>query len=63
MSGKYGARWYLHYDGVPPEDDDHDYRWTGTQWVRDFDDCEIDEGALEEWEDRRRLRLAEANEY
>lgn len=31
----YGARWYLHYDGRPPHDDDRDYRWTGSQWVPD----------------------------
>jgi hypothetical protein len=30
---KYRARWYLHYDGTPPHDDDQDYEWTGTQWV------------------------------
>jgi hypothetical protein len=30
---RYGARWYLHYDGTPPHDDDTDYVWTGFQWV------------------------------
>lgn len=22
---QYGARWYLHFDGKPPHDDDNDY--------------------------------------
>jgi hypothetical protein len=36
---KYGARWYLHYDGKPPIDDDNDYYWTGLQWaVYEYED-------------------------
>lgn len=35
---QYGPRWYLHYDGRPPFDDDQDYRWNGFQWeVIDYD--------------------------
>jgi len=30
---QYGSRWYLHYDGRPPHDEDQDYYWTGSQWV------------------------------
>lgn len=36
---KYGAQWYLHYDGKPPHDDDDDYRWDGFQWIKK--DCTI----------------------
>ncbi len=35
----YGSRWYLYRDGKPPLDDDDDYRWNGTQWVREDDDA------------------------
>jgi len=35
LSDRYGPRWYLHYDGVPPVDDDNDYYWTGVQWAVD----------------------------
>lgn len=60
-----GPRWYLHYDGIPPFDDDRDWRWTGHQWVPE-DDEELtseEEDKLEEWEERRRRRIAERNEY
>ena len=40
MSSRYGAQWYKHKDGVPPEDDDNDYLWNGFQWV------------VDNWEDR-----------
>lgn len=39
--GKYGPRgidWYKYYQGIPPEDDDNDYEWTGFQWVRIWED-------------------------
>lgn len=38
----YGARWYLHYDGRPPHDDDNDYRWDGRQWVLLDDQDELE---------------------
>jgi len=33
---QYGSKWYLHKDGTPPRDDDHDYFWHRDlqQWVR-----------------------------
>lgn len=33
---QYGSRWYLHHDGTPPHDDDHDYIWHKQlrRWVR-----------------------------
>lgn len=34
-SDKYGAQWYLHWDGIPPQDDDNDYCWNGSEWVAD----------------------------
>ena len=37
---KYGSRWYLHYDGKPPHDDNDDYGWNGSQWVK-MDDEEL----------------------
>lgn len=30
--GQYGTDWYKYYTGVPPEDDDNDYEWTGSVW-------------------------------
>ena len=33
---KYGAQWYLHYDGIPPHDDDQDYEWDGFRWVPEW---------------------------
>jgi hypothetical protein len=39
----YGSRWYLHYDGHPPDDDDRDYQWTGAQWVPDDEEEDADE--------------------
>lgn len=61
---KYGPQWYLHKDGRPPLDDDNSYYWTGHHWARDFDfDDEIDEAALEAWEERRREKIAIANEF
>lgn len=30
--GMFGTDWYKYYNGVPPEDDDNDYEWSGTQW-------------------------------
>lgn len=57
----YGSRWYLHRDGRPPHDDDNDYVWRGSQWVR-MDD-EEDDVDLDEFEERRRRRIAERNEH
>lgn len=63
-SDKYGARWYLYRDGIPPQDDDNSYVWTGSQWSIDYDyEDEIDEDALEEYEYRKRQKLALTNEF
>lgn len=39
--------WHYDYNGIPPEDDHNDYRWTGSQWVVDNrtdedDDLDVD---------------------
>jgi hypothetical protein len=61
---KYGSRWYLHYDGRPPHDDDNDYVWRNGQWQLDEPELtDAEETALEEWEERRRERIARENEY
>lgn len=36
--GPYGMDWYKYYDGVPPEDDDDDYEWSGFQWCKVWDE-------------------------
>lgn len=36
-SDGYGSQWYRHFDGKPPEDDDNDYYWTGSQWAIDYE--------------------------
>lgn len=56
--------WRSNLDGRPPDDDERTYRWDRQRrcWVA-LDMPEIDEDALEEWEHRRRERIAEANEY
>lgn len=30
--GPYGTNWYKYRNGMPPEDDDNDYEWSGSQW-------------------------------
>lgn len=30
--GPHGTDWYKYYNGVPTEDDDNDYEWSGTCW-------------------------------
>lgn len=55
---KYGSQWYLHYDGHPPHDDENDYFWTGHQWAVEDDNLDLDE-----FEDDRRRKIAERNEY
>ena len=35
---RYGSQWYKHYDGIPPHDDDSDYEWTGSYWVKVWED-------------------------
>lgn len=40
---RYGAQWYLHYDGIPPIDDYNDYTWNGFQWVIDNRDDKNDQ--------------------
>jgi hypothetical protein len=39
---KYGSQWYKHYDGHPPHDDNNDYEWNGFQWVKIWNDEDID---------------------
>jgi hypothetical protein len=58
----YGSQWYRHYDGRPPHDSDDDYRWNGTQWILD-NDYEWDNLDLDEYEEERRRKIAERNEY
>lgn len=63
---RYGPRWYLHYDGRPPIDDDRAWVWSVAAqcWQVDYDyEDEVDEDALEEFEERKRERIARANEY
>lgn len=31
--GQFGTDWYKYYTGVPPEDDDNDYEWNGSEWA------------------------------
>lgn len=51
-------------DWVPPDDDEYTYVKRHGRWVRlDDGDDDVDEDALEEFEDRRRQRIAERNEY
>lgn len=45
-----------------PHDDEYTYAYRHGRWVR-LDEPEIDEGALEAWEERRRERIARENEY
>ena len=56
--------WQRRHNGIPPDDDNYTYRWDrrANRWVS-LDEPVVNEDALEEWEHRRRQRLAEANEY
>lgn len=53
---KYGSRWYLHKDGRPPHDDDNDY-------VDEPEMTDEEEADLEEFEEKRRERIARESEY
>lgn len=56
------SRW--DYNWRPDPEDDNDYAWRRGYWeLIGFDDQEVDEDALEEHEERRRERIALANEY
>ena len=33
IRGPRGIDWRYYYDGVPPEDDNADYEWTGSYWA------------------------------
>lgn len=67
--GPYGKDWYRYENGVPPDDDDNSYIWNriSKRWERDweYDDetQRINEDALEEYEERKRQRIAKQNEY
>lgn len=37
--GQYGTDWHKYYAGVPPEDDDNDYEWTGPQWAKVWEEA------------------------
>lgn len=65
-------------DWVPPDDDEYTYAYRGGRWVRLDDDergfsklfrevlgewTDEDEAGLEEFEERRRERIARENEY
>ncbi len=51
-------------DWVPPDDDEYTYVYRGGRWVRlDDDEPDVDEDALEAFEDRRRERIGRENEY
>lgn len=54
-------KWYLRYDGVPPDDDETDYRWNKVmRWwepIDPYEDQEIDEEAVEAAERRRIKRI------
>lgn len=62
---RYGPHWYLHYDGRPPIDDDRDYVWSalGRVWQAVDDPEDVDEDDLEEYEERKRQRIARENEF
>jgi hypothetical protein len=51
------------YNWYPDVDDDNDYVWRHGAWEVDNRDEEVDEDALEEWEEKRRERIARQNEY
>lgn len=56
------TRWQ--YKWVPDPDDEREYAWRNGYWEEiGFDDQEVDEDALEEHEERKRERIARANEY
>lgn len=56
--------WQCRRDGVPPDSDERTYRWDtrSQRWVA-LDEPEVDEDALEAWEEKRRERIALQNEF
>lgn len=56
------TRW--DYNWRPDPDDDHDYAWRHGYWEEmGFEDLPVDEDALEEYEIKKRERIARQNEY